>query len=123
MLKICNCLRDVLGVEINRKRIQFLRSSSNIKLGNDNYKRNDFKEASKKYRKAIYLLENTHITNDDEETKWKGAMLKLYLNMSQTSLKQIKPKKAIFFCKLVLGIDADNVKALFRYGVVGWIRR
>lgn len=93
-------------------------NSNILKLGNDNYKRNNFKEASKKYRKAIYLLENTRLTEEEEEKKWKSVMLKLYLNMSQVSLKQVKPKKAIFFCKLALDFDPKNVKALFRYGVV-----
>jgi hypothetical protein len=64
------------------------------------------------------LLENTRLTEEEEEKKWKSVMLKLYLNMSQVSLKQVKPKKAIFFCKLALDFDPKNVKALFRYGVV-----
>ncbi|RNA40467.1 inactive peptidyl-prolyl cis-trans isomerase FKBP6-like [Brachionus plicatilis] len=95
ILKICNCLRE---------------------LGNDNYKRLNFREASKKYRKAIYLLDNTCVTNDDEEKKWIGVMLKLYLNMSQVCLKRAKPKKTIYYCKLVLDLEAQNAKAIYRYG-------
>lgn len=95
MLKICNCLRD---------------------LGNDNYKRLNYREASKKYRKAIYLLDNTTVTNDDDENKWISVMLKLYLNMSQVCLKRGKPKKTIYYCKLVLDLDAQNAKAIYRYG-------
>lgn len=78
----------------------------------------NFKEASKKYRKAIYLLDNTSVATDQEEEKWKAVMLKLYLNMSQVCLKQIKPKKTIYYCKLVLDLDTQNPKALYRYGKV-----
>lgn len=95
MLRICNCLRE---------------------LGNDNYKRQNYREASKKYRKSIYLLDNVNVANDEEESKWNSVMLKLYLNMSQVCLKQSKPKKTIYYCKLALDKDPKNVKALFRYG-------
>ncbi len=87
-----------------------------LKLGNDNYRRMNYKEASKKYRKAIYLLDNTTVKTEEEEKEWKRIMLKLNLNMSQVCLKQQKPKKTIFYCKEVLYLDPENVKALFRYG-------
>jgi tetratricopeptide (TPR) repeat protein len=76
----------------------------------------NYREASKKYRKAIYLLDNTTVKTDAEENEWKRVMLKLNLNMSQVCLKQQKPKKTIFYCKEVLYLDPENVKALFRYG-------
>jgi FK506-binding protein 6 len=95
MVKICNCLRE---------------------LGNDNYIRHNFREASKKYRKSIYLLDNVNVENEEQENKWNSVMLKLYLNMSQVCLKQSKPKKTIYYCKLALDKDPNNVKALFRYG-------
>lgn len=44
-------------------------------------------------------------------------MLKLYLDMAQVSIKQDKPRKAIFFCNLILDIEPENVKAMFRYGI------
>ncbi len=58
------------------------------------------------------------LLNEEEETKWKAVMLKLFLNMSQICVKQIKPKKTIFYCKQALDIDPNNIKALFRYGLV-----
>ena len=64
------------------------------------------------------MLDNTSVNTEEDEIKWKGVMLKLYLNMSQVCLKQVKPKKTIYYCKLALDIDAQNVKALFRYGQV-----
>lgn len=78
----------------------------------------NYREASKKYRKAIYLLENTNIKTDEEEAKVKAVSLKVYLNMSQICLKQAKPKKAIFYCKSALELDPGNIKATFRYGQV-----
>lgn len=97
VLQICSCLRE---------------------LGNDNFSRQNFREASHNYRKAIYVMEKRNIENDEEEAKQSGILLKLYLNMSQISLKQSKPKKCIYYCKLALTIEKDNVKAVFRYGKV-----
>ena len=87
-----------------------------IKLGNDNYARKLYREASKNYRKSIYLLDNTSVKDEAEEARWKAVMLKLYLNMSAVCLKQSKPKKCIFYCKLALDFEPNNVKSLFRYG-------
>ena len=87
-------------------------------LGNDNYRRMNYREASKKYRKAIYLLENTNIKTEEEEAKIKAVSLKVFLNMSQICLKQAEPKKAIFYCKSALDLDPGNIKATFRYGQV-----
>jgi len=95
ILQICNCLRE---------------------LGNDNYARKLYREASKNYRKSIYLLDNTSVKDEAEEARWKAVMLKLYLNMSAVCLKQSKPKKCIFYCKLALDFEPNNVKSLFRYG-------
>lgn len=97
IVRIANCLRE---------------------LGNDHYKREEIKEASKKYRKAIYLLESTSVNSDEDEERWKEVLLKLYLNMSQICVKQSKPKKTIYYCKESLNIDPNNAKALFRYGHV-----
>ena len=93
-------------------------SSCLRELGNDNFSRHNFREASHNYRKAIYILEKKSVENEEEEAKHSGILLKLYLNMSQVSLKQSKPKKSIYYCKLALAIEKDNVKAIFRYGKV-----
>lgn len=77
-----------------------------------------YADASKHYRKAIHLLHKIRLANEEEENRWNAAMLKLYLNMSQVSLKQVKPKKTIYFCKLVIDLEPQNVKAHFRYGQV-----
>lgn len=85
-------------------------------LGNDFYERKMYRDACSKYRKAIYLLDNRSSKNEYEDKETQRVSLKLYLNMSQVSLKQNKPKKCIYYCKLVLDIESNNVKALFRYG-------
>ena len=38
--------------------------------------------------------------------------------MSQISKKLVKPKKTIYYCKLALDIEPNNIKALYRYGHV-----
>lgn len=77
-----------------------------------------YREASKRYRKAIYLLDNTSVKDEEEEIKWKAVMLKLYLNMSAVCIKQSKPKKCIYYCKMSLDYEPNNVKSLYRYGKV-----
>lgn len=38
--------------------------------------------------------------------------------MSAVCLKQAKPKKCIYYCKLALDFEPQNIKSLFRYGQV-----
>lgn len=85
-------------------------------MGNDNFKRGNFRDASQKYRKAIFLIENTRILTEEEEKKIKEVSIKLYLNMSEICLKLGKPKKTIFYCKSVFELDPENIKATYRYG-------
>ena len=63
-------------------------------------------------------MEKKPAENEEQDEKQKGILLKLYLNMSQISLKQSKPKKCIYYCKLALQIEETNVKDIFRYGKV-----
>lgn len=63
-------------------------------------------------------MENKSAADEEEDKKLNGILLKLYLNMSQVSLKQSRPKTCIYYCKAALLIDKDNTKALFRYGRV-----
>jgi tetratricopeptide (TPR) repeat protein len=99
VIQICDCLRQ---------------------LGNDFYTQLNFGEAVKKYRKAVYFLENRSAQNEDEDKKMSGMLKKLYLNVSQCYLKLSKPKRSIYYCKLVLMNDESNVKALYRYGKVNF---
>ena len=62
------------------------------------------------------MLENRSAKNEEEDVKMSGIRKKLYLNMSQVYLKMNKPKKSIYYCKLVLMSEEDNIKALYRYG-------
>lgn len=58
-------------------------SSCLRELGNDNFSRQNFRESSHNYRKAIYILEKKSVENEEEDVKHSGILLKLYLNMSQ----------------------------------------
>ena len=68
--------------------------------------------------KAVRLLEEKRLKDDEEEKKWKAVLLKLYLNQSLCSLRQGKPKLAITQCRKVMELDPKNVKAHFRLGQV-----
>ena len=61
-------------------------------------------------------MENKSAKNEEEDKRLSGILMKLYLNMSQVSFKQQKPKKCIYYCKLALNYDKNNTKAYLRYG-------
>ena len=65
------------------------------------------------------MLENRRLKDDEEEKKWKKALIKLYLNLSLCNLRMHRPKPAITNCRNALDLDEKNVKAVFRLGQVG----
>ena len=68
--------------------------------------------------KAIRLLENTRLKDEEEERQWKQVLVKLYLNLCLCDLRQKKPKPVITYCRKTLELDPENIKAHFRLGQV-----
>ena len=68
--------------------------------------------------KAIRLLENVRLKNEEEECQWKEVLVKLYLNLCLCNLRQKKSKPVITYCKKALELDPQNIKAHFRLGQV-----
>ena len=65
------------------------------------------------FSQAIRLLESSRLKDSEEEELWTDALVKLYINLSLTNLKQKKPKCAITNCRRVLELKENNVKATF----------
>ena len=65
------------------------------------------------FSQAIRLLESSRLKDSEEEELWTDALIKLYINLSLTNLKQKKPKCAITNCRRVLELKENNVKATF----------
>ena len=67
---------------------------------------------------GIRVLEPAHLKDDEEEEKWREVLVKLYLNLALSNLRQCKSKLAINHCRRVLELDSKNMKATFRLGQV-----
>eukprot|EP01117_Protostelium_nocturnum_P015657 TRINITY_DN608_c0_g1_i1.p1 TRINITY_DN608_c0_g1~~TRINITY_DN608_c0_g1_i1.p1 ORF type:complete len:337 (+),score=132.05 TRINITY_DN608_c0_g1_i1:167-1177(+) len=94
---------DDCGVESGEERTKV---ANELKaLGNELFKKGDYKNATGKYQKALNYLPK-------EETG--EIFLSLNLNTAAALLKENEFQSALSFCDRVLGVQQDNVKALFR---------
>jgi len=91
-------------------------ANAHKEVGNDHYKRKQISSAINKYMKAIKLLEECSLQNENEEKQMNDVLLKLYSNMSQCALEQGQSGRAIKYARKVLYVDPKNIKALFRLG-------
>lgn len=84
------------------------------KSGNEAFSLNQVKRAGSTYSRALRLLENSNLKNEQEENLMKQSALKLYLNLSLCDLKDAKSGRACKYARKALEVDAKNVKALYR---------
>ena len=84
--------------------------------GNIYVKREEWRMALRHYERGVKLLDETNLANQEEEDRRQRLMLKLQLNVAHCCLKLKWPKKTCIACKEVLSIEANNTKALFRFG-------
>ncbi|XP_054711534.1 inactive peptidyl-prolyl cis-trans isomerase FKBP6-like [Uloborus diversus] len=85
--------------------------------GNDLFRRRLYKPAIARYRHMVKLLEDVSVSNEEEDQKRNGYLLKLYLNLAQSYLNLNNPNKAIIYSDLALKLDPENPKGLYRMGV------
>lgn len=85
--------------------------------GNDYFKKENFVDAGRKYKKALryynWMIEQKNMA-DTFYTSLENLKLILLLNLAAAQLKQEKYHEAIFFCEQVLKLDQSNFKALYR---------
>mmetsp|Transcript_39065 Transcript_39065/g.62938 ORF Transcript_39065/g.62938 Transcript_39065/m.62938 type:complete len:351 (+) Transcript_39065:39-1091(+) len=82
-------------------------------LGNEKFKAGEYAKAIQKYEKALRYIDQGGFAGDD---KVQAATISCNLNAAQCFLKLKKGEEAKTKCTIVLGLDSNNVKALFRRG-------
>ncbi|PNF42776.1 hypothetical protein B7P43_G13622 [Cryptotermes secundus] len=80
------------------------------------FKKDQIGGAVNKYKKAVSILENCHLKDEEEEAKQQNMLLKLYINLAVCYNKQKVPRLACVMCRNALVIQPRNVKALFNFG-------
>lgn len=91
-------------------------ADSERKSGNSYFKEQRKKEAGIRYKRAIQVLESRPCLDEDQDRRVKEILLKLYCNVSNTSMACKRPYAAMTFARKALDIDKDCVKALYFYG-------
>jgi len=84
------------------------------RTGNEAFTLKQIRRASSTYSRAIRLLENARLKNEQEENLMKQSALKLYLNMALCDLKEAKAGRACKNSRKALDIEPKNPKALYR---------
>lgn len=82
--------------------------------GNALFKTGKYERASKRYEKAVKLIEYDSSFGEDEEQQAKLLKVTCNLNNAACKLKLKDYKEAVKLCTKVLEIESRNVKALYR---------
>lgn len=85
--------------------------------GNNHVRQKEWRFASRKYERAIRLLEDVKLGNEDEENNQKKFLLKLYLNLGYCYIKLLVPSRACVVLQKCLIIDFQNTKGNYRLGL------
>jgi len=86
--------------------------------GNRFFTEQRFANAIKKYEKAMKIFDQTSSFTDEEKASLKNNKLPCHLNLSLAFLKENNHKKALEQANKALEIDSNNVKGLYRRGLV-----
>jgi len=101
---------------------EMIKTAQGLKAtGNDFFKKNDFQKALASYTK-IFLYTN-HLDKDKGMTESQSQQIKelriaAYLNCATCFLKQSKYDKALSQIELLLNVEKDYPKAIFRRGQI-----
>ncbi|KAB2623288.1 70 kDa peptidyl-prolyl isomerase-like [Pyrus ussuriensis x Pyrus communis] len=82
--------------------------------GNVLFKAGKYERASKRYEKAVRLIEYDSTFSDEEKQQAKALKITCNLNDAACKLKLKDYKQAEKLCTKVLDLDSRNVKALYR---------
>ncbi|KAB2623238.1 70 kDa peptidyl-prolyl isomerase-like [Pyrus ussuriensis x Pyrus communis] len=82
--------------------------------GNVLFKAGKYERASKRYEKAVRLIEYDSTFSDEEKQQVKALKITCNLNDAACKLKLKDYKQAEKLCTKVLDLDSRNVKALYR---------
>ncbi|XP_067131100.1 inactive peptidyl-prolyl cis-trans isomerase FKBP6-like [Centruroides vittatus] len=96
------------------ERLKVVRSEH--EAANDYFSRDNYQSALNKYKKAVKLIDNINVANEEEDNERNDCLLKLYLNISLCCIKQHEYKYAVIYAKKALNIDPKNTKGNYRCG-------
>ncbi|KAI4376001.1 hypothetical protein MLD38_013803 [Melastoma candidum] len=88
-------------------------------LGNENYRKMDYKMALKKYRKALRYLDiswEKEGIDEDKSSSLRKTKSQIFTNSSVCKLKLGDPKGALLDAEFAMREGENNAKALFRQG-------
>lgn len=83
------------------------------KTGNEAFGLNQIRRASSSYMRAVKLLENANLKNEQEEIEMRQSAVKLYVNMSLCDLKEAKSGRSCKNARKALEIEPKHVRALY----------
>jgi len=85
-------------------------------LGNDYFKKGEYVNALKHYHNAMNFANGLYGLPPQQDQALRELKSSVYNNMAVVHLKQGKNDRALTDLKMVLELDGNNVKALFRRG-------
>jgi FK506-binding protein 6 len=93
-------------------------AAKSFKLASEQFKTGNFSKAVCIYRKWIEKLENLHLKNDEEESKQKELLTRMYQNICVCYNKLGKPEKTCVMMRQMEKLTpiGDNPKALYAKG-------
>jgi len=84
--------------------------------GNAMHAKGEYKLAARRFERAIRLLDDAELRNDEEERRQQRLLLKLNLNLGLCYIKFQWFKKACLALQSALDIDPNSAKGLYRLG-------
>uniref|UniRef100_UPI003590103A inactive peptidyl-prolyl cis-trans isomerase FKBP6-like n=1 Tax=Myxine glutinosa TaxID=7769 RepID=UPI003590103A len=84
--------------------------------GNVLFRANRFSPASRKYLKALHLLQDAHLVSEEAEAKLEGSLIKVHLNLALCGLRRCLPCHAFKHASEALRLQPQCIKALVRLG-------
>ncbi|XP_023237057.1 inactive peptidyl-prolyl cis-trans isomerase FKBP6-like [Centruroides sculpturatus] len=96
------------------ERLKVVRSEHEV--ANDYFKRKLYPSAWNKYKKAVRLIEDINVANEEEDNERNDYLLELYCNISLCYIKQQDYKFAVIYAKKALNIDPKNTKGNYLCG-------
>jgi FK506-binding protein 6 len=94
---------------------KILAATKNLKLeGNDAFKSGNIAKASAKYSRALRMLENARLGDEEDEEKMKSDAHILYMNLSMCDLKMKRSGRAAKYARKALEREPGNPRAIYR---------
>ncbi|XP_061417956.1 inactive peptidyl-prolyl cis-trans isomerase FKBP6 isoform X1 [Lethenteron reissneri] len=84
--------------------------------GNAHFQAGRYDRALHKYLKTLRILENAHLSSNEEESQMEASLLKVLLNLALCYLRKNRPSSTVHYALRALRVQPSNVKACFRLG-------